>query len=114
MCDVGLRADGSGLLVSVSRGVSGAVDRAAAALQLRDTINNCRNVVLSRIASQSAIKSISTDLEEYQKVFLQMAMDCNALKFGSFTLKSGRQSPYFFNAGLFCNGMAFHQLGRWG
>jgi orotate phosphoribosyltransferase len=34
------------------------------------------------------------------------------LKFGSFVLKSGRTSPYFFNAGLFSSGAALHRLGR--
>lgn len=48
----------------------------------------------------------------YQSQFIQLALDCQALKFGSFTLKSGRQSPYFFNAGQFQTGRALAQLGR--
>jgi len=44
--------------------------------------------------------------------FIRLALQCNVLKFGSFTLKSGRQSPYFFNAGLFYQGEALRQLGQ--
>lgn len=40
----------------------------------------------------------------YQAEFISSAVDCKALKFGTFTLKSGRQSPYFFNLGLFSKG----------
>ncbi|MEN9911774.1 MAG: Orotate phosphoribosyltransferase [Pseudomonadota bacterium] len=42
--------------------------------------------------------------------FLQFALDTNVLKFGQFTTKAGRQSPYFFNAGLFNDGMSLWQL----
>lgn len=43
--------------------------------------------------------------------FIRLALDCQVLKFGEFTLKSGRKSPYFFNAGLFYQGEALRQLG---
>merc|ERR1712187_671641 len=49
-------------------------------------------------------------LEPFQDDFIQLAVSQNVLKFGNFTLKSGRQSPYFFNAGLFCTGMAQARL----
>lgn len=51
-------------------------------------------------------------MEFYQKQFIQLALKCEALKFGHFTLKSGRVSPYFFNAGQFQTGSALAQLGR--
>ena len=44
--------------------------------------------------------------------FLDLAVARNALRFGEFTLKSGRVSPYFFNAGLFDSGAALASLGR--
>ena len=48
----------------------------------------------------------------YQREFLDLALRCNALRFGQFTLKSGRVSPYFFNAGLIDTGAALATLGR--
>ena len=44
--------------------------------------------------------------------FIKLALDSKVLKFGEFTLKSGRISPYFFNAGLFYQGTALRQLGH--
>ncbi len=48
----------------------------------------------------------------HQREFLDLALAKNALRFGQFTLKSGRLSPYFFNAGLFDSGAALDALGR--
>lgn len=44
--------------------------------------------------------------------FIKLALDSQVLRFGQFTLKSGRISPYFFNAGLFYQGQALRQLGQ--
>merc|ERR1712000_781369 len=51
-------------------------------------------------------------MQSYQKEFIEFAIEQGVLKFGEFTLKSGRISPYFFNAGLFNTGMALAKLGR--
>lgn len=51
-------------------------------------------------------------MQAYQREFLDFAMRVGVLKFGEFTLKSGRISPYFFNAGLFNTGAALARLGR--
>lgn len=48
----------------------------------------------------------------YQTDFIELAREYDVLKFGEFTLKSGRISPYFFNAGAFCSGGALALLGR--
>ena len=49
---------------------------------------------------------------DYQKQFIKYALECGVLKFGSFQLKSGRTSPYFFNTGLFNTGAKLDKLGH--
>ncbi len=51
-------------------------------------------------------------MQAYQRDFIRFAIERGVLRFGEFTLKSGRTSPYFFNAGLFNSGSALAQLGR--
>ncbi|MEX6500810.1 orotate phosphoribosyltransferase [Pseudomonas zhanjiangensis] len=51
-------------------------------------------------------------MQAYQREFIRFAIERGVLRFGQFTLKSGRTSPYFFNAGLFDSGLALAQLGR--
>jgi orotate phosphoribosyltransferase len=51
-------------------------------------------------------------MHDYQVRFIELALARDALRFGKFTLKSGRESPYFFNAGLFSDGQAAAVLGR--
>ncbi|MBP9615004.1 MAG: orotate phosphoribosyltransferase [Thiopseudomonas sp.] len=51
-------------------------------------------------------------MQAYQREFIKFALERGVLRFGEFTLKSGRVSPYFFNAGLFDSGLALAKLGR--
>ncbi|MES2211841.1 MAG: orotate phosphoribosyltransferase, partial [Pseudomonadota bacterium] len=51
-------------------------------------------------------------MKPYQKQFIELALACGVLSFGTFTLKSGRQSPYFFNAGKFNDGQSLVTLGE--
>ena len=52
-------------------------------------------------------------MKDYQQEFIEFALSKQVLKFGEFTLKSGRTSPYFFNAGLFNTGGDLAKLGRY-
>ena len=52
-------------------------------------------------------------MHAYQRSFIEFALARGALRFGSFTLKSGRQSPYFFNTGVFDSGSALRRLGEY-
>jgi len=51
-------------------------------------------------------------MQDYQLEFIDLALSRDALRFGHFKLKSGRESPYFFNAGLFSDGVSAATLGR--
>ena len=56
--------------------------------------------------------NISPVSAAYQSEFIDLCVELGVLKFGSFTLKSGRESPYFFNAGLFNTGASIGAVGR--
>lgn len=51
-------------------------------------------------------------MHDYQREFLTFALETGVLRFGDFTLKSGRRSPYFFNTGLFDSGARLARLGE--
>ena len=52
-------------------------------------------------------------MENYKKEFIDFMVRCEVLKFGSFTLKSGRQSPFFMNAGAYVTGSQLMKLGEY-
>jgi orotate phosphoribosyltransferase len=52
-------------------------------------------------------------MQAYQREFIELSLQADVLRFGEFKLKSGRNSPYFFNAGLFNNGRALARLGQY-
>ena len=51
-------------------------------------------------------------MKNYQKSFLKLALESNSLQFGEFVLKSGRKSPYFFNAANMLNGSNLYELAK--
>lgn len=111
-CAAAVNERGLGLLVPVSRGISKAEDPRAAARQLRDQINAARREAVDALsAARGGAEGIA--LAPYQRDFISFCLGENVLRFGSFTLKSGRTSPYFFNAGLFDSGSAMAALGSY-
>lgn len=119
--------------MSVSRGISRAADKELAARTLRDSINELRQLHINAhqqrgqdnpleeaaVAAEggSIIDVISnhglSSLQPYQQQFIEFAISQQVLQFGQFKLKSGRISPYFFNAGLFNSGRSLHTLSRY-
>lgn len=53
------------------------------------------------------------NMEQYKKEFIEFMVDCDVLKFGDFTLKSGRKSPFFMNAGAYVTGSQLMKLGEY-
>ncbi|MDD6461073.1 MAG: orotate phosphoribosyltransferase, partial [Bifidobacteriaceae bacterium] len=64
-------------------------------------------------ATESVAAAASSQAAPSHEEFTQFLLECGALKFGSFTLKSGRQSPYFINAGSFNDGTRIARLGEY-
>jgi len=112
----GLNASGSRMLIPVSRGISRAQDPGAAAKELREKIQAVREQIIQQKQEEESSsvnkKGRGGLLKPYQREFLEFSVAQKVLRFGSFVLKSGRTSPYFFNAGLFASGAALHKLGK--
>mmetsp|Transcript_14809 Transcript_14809/g.19379 ORF Transcript_14809/g.19379 Transcript_14809/m.19379 type:complete len:517 (-) Transcript_14809:115-1665(-) len=108
-CQAGLNQAGSGMLIPVSRGISKAENPSQAAQelvqQIREVVQQIKTASLTTVEAGSYI-------EKYQQDFIEFSLQQGVLKFGSFVLKSGRTSPYFFNAGLFATGAALYHLGN--
>jgi uridine monophosphate synthetase len=106
-------ATGRGLLLPVSRAISQAGSPEKMAAVARDLVEQIRVAVQATMQAAATELSAATNaLPPYQRDFIEFCLAQNVLKFGSFTLKSGRTSPYFFNAGLFCTGQALHTLAQ--
>ena len=52
-------------------------------------------------------------MEQYKQEFIDFMVEANVLKFGDFTLKSGRKSPFFMNAGAYVTGSQLRKLGQY-
>eukprot|EP00586_Coscinodiscus_wailesii_P003194 CAMPEP_0172489422 /NCGR_PEP_ID=MMETSP1066-20121228/19378_1 /TAXON_ID=671091 /ORGANISM="Coscinodiscus wailesii, Strain CCMP2513" /LENGTH=558 /DNA_ID=CAMNT_0013257255 /DNA_START=223 /DNA_END=1899 /DNA_ORIENTATION=+ len=111
-CRAGLNSRGSGLLVPVSRGISRAEDLERAARELKEGINRAREEVLKGGGDEDGGAVAEGGVTSYQREFLEFSLGLGVLKFGEFVLKSGRTSPYFFNAGLFASGGALAKLAK--
>jgi hypothetical protein len=85
-----------------------------AAKSMQEAINSVRTSVLSTHACEAVESTtpVDSNRSSYQHDFIDFCLDEGVLKFGSFVLKSGRTSPYFFNAGLFSSGRSLYQLGQ--
>ena len=115
-CKAGMNQKGTGMLIPVSRGISRAEDPGKKAGELKNSINEARKSVLeginSNVDSTCSSNSEVQKIAPYQKDFLEFSLEQGVLRFGSFVLKSGRTSPYFFNAGLFASGASLFKLGK--
>lgn len=92
----GLRADGMGMLIPVSRGISRAKDWTKAAAELRDAIEHeRRKLSAQRLAQPSASPAIEPDTALH--ALAADLLEAGCIKFGNFTLKSGQQSPLYLD-----------------
>ena len=108
-CRSGMNSQGTGMLIPVSRGISRADNPGEKAKELKENINTAR---VSVIEGRNDSCYSEENVLSYQSEFIEFSLDQGVLKFGSFVLKSGRTSPYFFNAGLFASGAALFKLGK--
>ena len=98
--------------IPISRGISRAADPGAAAEEYKNCINTAIRDRPRTCTNETDALSVNNDISKYQRDFIEFCLSKKVLRFGSFTLKSGRTSPYFFNAGLFDCGQSLFMLGK--
>jgi len=106
-CHADMNVDANGLLLPVSHEISGSAQLGEKAEEIKNKIDAVRSRILA-----SGKEAVGEGIAGFQKDFLDFSIEQAVLRFGSFVLKSGRTSPYFFNAGLFANGSSLFKLGK--
>ena len=114
-CNAGLyisSARATGIIFPVSRSISKSANPGAEAQRIRDEINSARALKLETSPASMKAPPSRPALMPHQIEFIESALQRRVLRFGEFSLKSGRSSPYFFNTGLFATGAAIAALGK--
>jgi uridine monophosphate synthetase len=93
----GLREDGLGMIIPVSRSVMNAPDPRAAAAALRDEINQIRQEVAVTRSDSTPLEGGDNTLEDPHKELIDGLFETGCVKFGNFTLASGKQSPVYLD-----------------
>ena len=70
-------------------------------------------VCVRKRAKKPENRRIRRDMEQYKQEFIEFMIDCNVLKFGDFTTKSGRKTPFFVNTGFYRTGAQLKRLGEY-
>jgi hypothetical protein len=121
VCQAGLNDFGTGLLIHNFKDFLREPNMSAAACSLRDTVNSFRDAKTNPKVTASKQDKLVTSVPKVKVLAMESTCDgeyvkqllaLGALQFGSFTLKSGRVSPYFFNSSAICSGQGLCDIGR--
>src|SRR5437870_2427719 len=67
-------------------------------------------ILMRAVFSKGATRYTGARMADFRQEFIAFSIECGVLRFGSFVTKSGRETPYFFNAGLFNTGARLDRL----